>query len=158
MSDPWEVDDTAEAARSAAVNFEAVLISFRKDKNGINLVLAISPHDVPDEIMLAPVGSRYQIAAVMLDDQDKPVRVERSEGERATMRAGMLCQDDDFQEWLVKAGKALSPSEENAKQAIYRECGISSRKELRTNVMAYATFNKMVGLYEEYLLKKGDVS
>jgi hypothetical protein len=153
VSDPWESDDTAEEARALAINFEAILISFRKDRNGINIVLTVSPHDVPDELMLAPVGTRYQIAAVKLDDQDKPAKEFRTDGELAVMRAGMLCQNEDFQEWLVKTERALSPSHANAKAAVYRECGISSRKELRTNVEACSRFKTIYELYQEHIAR-----
>jgi hypothetical protein len=161
MTEPWEdpmgeVDDIAERARANAMNFEAVLISFRKDKNGINIVLTVSPHDVPEQLMLAPVGARYQIAAVRLDDNEQPLVPPKSEGELAVMRAGILCQEEEFQAWLVKGGYAVSANEEAAKKAIYHVCGISTRKELRSNPSAQLTFKKLVDLYEEHLLKTGD--
>ena len=51
--------------RDVAIHFEAVKIAMNQDKNGLILKLAIHPSDAPQDLVVAPVGSRYMIAAVI---------------------------------------------------------------------------------------------
>ena len=63
------------------------------------------------------------------------------------MKAGMLCKNPAFQEWLLRMGYAKNASETAAVNAVYTMCNISSRTELNGNKQAQEIFDKLV---EEY--------
>ena len=70
--------------REMAMAFEAKKISMRQDGKGIYITLSIHPSDVPVDLLSQPVGSRYQMAMVLLDDHDRPVKPrDMDEGDRA---------------------------------------------------------------------------
>lgn len=116
-----------------AIGFEAVLVSMSKTKDGTKLVLVVHPSDNANELFSHPIGTRYQVGAVRLDDEDKPIH--RTEGQRAVMDAGMLCRNREFAESIGVT------CEEDATDYIHRACGIRSRSELATNVKALAKFH-----------------
>lgn len=56
----------------------------------------------------------------------KPVAAEK----RLAQRAGILCADPVFQQFLLERGSVQSKNEPEATEFIYRHCGIESRREL----------------------------
>jgi hypothetical protein len=129
--------------RDAAVNFESVKLSLKQDKSGFILTMAIHPNDVPDSLLRDWVGSRYMVAMVKMDDEDKPIEPpEVAEGKKAVQMAGTLCKEEKFQRWL---GEGLDMSEDEAAEALCEIVGISSRSELKTNAAARKHFLEIVG-------------
>lgn len=55
------------------IYFEALKVSLRQSKDGINITLAIHPDDVEAELMADPIGSRYHVWVERVDDDEKPV-------------------------------------------------------------------------------------
>ena len=55
-----------------AVNFEALKVSMRQNKDGYLLTLAVHPDEVPEEIMRDFVGSRYAVAMLRIGDDEMP--------------------------------------------------------------------------------------
>ena len=118
----------------AAIAVECVKVSMSQSKDGIKVVLVIHPNDNANDLFTHPVGSRYQAAFVLLDDENKPVMPKhKTDGERAVVSAGMLCRQPDFQKWMVEAGFSLEESEEAAINGLHHLCGINSRANFRTN-------------------------
>lgn len=77
---------------------------------------------------------------------------EKTEGEKAVVRAVMLCKDPTFQEWSIvpyRYGGAVNarPGEESARDYICVVCGISSRSELATNPEARKRFEQIETSY-----------
>lgn len=143
--------------RDVAINFEAVKVSMNQDKNGLMLKLAIHPADAPQDLVVAPVGTRYMIAAVMLNDQDEPVKgVKKREADTIISIAGALCRNERFWAWLDDTGLASEQSEAAAVEAVRDFCGIKSRSEFSTNETARNKFNVLKDQFEtDY--KKGKV-
>jgi len=143
--------------KDLAINFEAVKIAMNQDKNGLILKLAIHPSDAPQDLVVAPVGTRYMVAAVMLNDQDEPVKgVKKREADTVISIAGALCRNPRFQDWLLDTGFAISNNEKGAVDAVRDFCGITSRSEFSTNENAR---NKFMVLREQFEAdyKKGKV-
>ena len=143
--------------REVAIHFEAVKIAMNQDKNGLILKLAIHPSDAPQDLVVAPVGTRYMIAAVMLNDQDEPVRgPKKREADTVIAQAGALCRNDRFQAWLADIGVASEPTEQGAIEGVRDFCGIVSRSEFSTNENAR---NKFMELRRQFEIdfKKGKV-
>lgn len=126
-----------EDIRDIHTQFEGVKVAMTQDKNGHILKLAIHPNDTPESIMRDPVGTRYMVVLVRLDDQGKPVAAPiDEEGKKAVMISGALCSDPNFQEWLVESGLADDMSEVAASTWLRKRLGITSRKELKTDKLA----------------------
>ena len=129
----------------SAIGFEAVKVSMSQTKDGIKIVLVIHPNDNTQDLFNHPVGSRYQVALVQVDDEDKPLKPKsKTEGEHAVTSAALMCKDVDFQRWTYRVGHSYSPDEAGAVDAVQRYCGIASRAELGTLVSARRRYNDLI--------------
>lgn len=136
--------------RDAALHFEAVKIALTQDRNGLVLKLAIHPEDVPKDMILSALGTRYMIAAVQLSDQDKPVKgKDKSEGERAVTIAGALCRNPRFVGWLYKKGYGADNTAAGAAEGLRQFLGINSRAELATDEVARDLFMTLRAEFED---------
>lgn len=134
--------------KSAAIAFEAVKVSMSQTRDGIKIVLAIHPNDDTQDLFNHPIGSRYQVAMVQVDDEGQPVApARRTEGERAVTSAVMLCRDSQFINWLHTERCIGEPTEQQAAIYLKTYCDIQSRSELKTNADARAKFD---GLRREF--------
>ena len=125
--------------KDISTKVEAVKIAMRHTKDGHVVSFAINPHDTPHELMADPLGQRYLVVLVRLNQQDEPVASpENEEGKRAVMIAGAMCGDQNFQEWLCTTGEIDDLDESNASVWLRKRLGIVSRKELKTDKEARA--------------------
>lgn len=146
-----------EWAKEHSIHCEVVKIGMSQDKNGHILKLAIHPNDLPQDLILDHLGSRYVMALVKLNDQDEPVKGEKKrEADTVISQAGALCRNDRFQGWLADIGVAEAPTEQAAIEGIRDFCGIVSRSEFSTNENAR---NKFMELRRQFDIdfKKGKV-
>lgn len=131
-------------ASEAAIGFEAVKVSMSQTKDGMKITLVIHPQDGINDLFSHPVGSRYQVALVLLDDENQPVvPAQRTDAQRAVVAAAMLCRESSFQQWMEATSKALSATEDDAVHGLCHACGIQSRAELATNEKARSLFAKL---------------
>lgn len=125
----------------AALSFEAVKIAMSQTKDGIKITLVIHPNDNTNDLFSHHVGSRYQVAMVLLDDEGQPVMPKgKTDAQRAVTAAVMLCKDKDFIGWLHETDSILEPTEEAATAYLYGACDIKSRAELATSKHARDIF------------------
>ena len=89
------------------------------------------------------VGTRYVIVAARLNDDETPVIVSN----RVT-RAGMLCRDARFHQWLDSKDFEAKHTEQSATNWLHDRCGIDSRTELNGNKKAQILFDKVVQEFE----------
>lgn len=146
------------------IYFEALKVSLRQTKDGINITLAIHPDDVEPELMADPIGSRYHVWVERVADDEKPVersylnlqqsglvpggtcrvRVEESPLRKAqrgiVSSAAIVCRDPKFQAFLYKTGRALELSEEGAAEGLRSFLGIKSRVDLAHSERARRLF------------------
>lgn len=135
--------------RDAALHFEAVKISLSQDKNGLVLKLSLHPEEVPKDIILAPLGTRYMVALVQIGDDEKPVKGrDKEEGDRAVAIAGALCRNPRFAKWLVQKGYADKDSPEDAARSLREILGVESRAALATNDVARSAFMELRAEFE----------
>jgi hypothetical protein len=128
-----------------ALQFEAVKVSLKQDRTGFVLTLNIHPDEIPEELMRDYVGARYGVAMVRILDDESATPYENR-----VKRAGILCRTREFQFWLTEQGHTLHKSEEDAVEALYALCGITSRTELNGNSEAKQKFDDMVKEYEQW--------
>ena len=125
--------------RDMAMSFEAIQSYMRKDVKGVNLTLVIHPDDVPEDLFRQPTGSRYQVAMVLINDQEQPVMPKiKGEGQKAVSQAGLLCREKSFWAYLGVF------SEEQASIELKKRLEIVSRSKLATDKEARETFKELV--------------
>lgn len=131
--------------RAAALSIEAVKVSMSQTVAGQKITFVIHPDDGDaKELFSHPVGSRYQMALVLLGDDGEPVMPKsKTDAERAVTAAGMLVREPAFLKWLYDKGHILDQTEDDAVEYIYHQCGITSRSELKTNALAREIFDQM---------------
>ena len=128
------------------LNFESIKMALKQDATGFVLTLRIHPDQIPEMLLRDFVGSRYMVAMVRVNDDEEPVHYKSS---RST-RAGMLCKNPVFQQFLVQSGYAEIADHNSATDALYEICGIMSRSELNGNKQAQIEFDNLLEAYEEY--------
>lgn len=130
--------------RDAATAAEVVKVAMRQTKDGLTVTFAIHPNDDTNDLLIHPIGSRYQIALVLLDDEGQPaVPPRRTEAKQAVVAAGMLCRESAFINWLIQNRAIQTSSEDSAVEWLHRYCGIKSRSELATNQEAQRLFDSI---------------
>lgn len=130
--------------REIASHFEAVKIAMTQDKNGFILKLSLHPNDTPEDVLRDPVGTRYTIALVRMNDQSEPVASPSTDdGIRAIKLAGTLCTDPDFQMWMVGKGYCVELTEDAVADGLRTYLGVASRKELKTDADARSALGRL---------------
>ena len=146
-----------EWAERNTIQCEVVKIAMTQDKNGHILKVAIHPNDLPKDLILDPLGTRYVMVLAKLNDQDEVVKPkEKSEGDKAVDIAGLLCRNPRFVHWLSDIGYSAGDSQSDAIEAIREMCSIKSRSELATNEDARRKFNQLKTEFEA-AVKRGEV-
>ena len=120
-----------------ALQFEARKIALKQDRTGFILTLSMHPDEAPEEILRDFVGARYACALVRIQDDESPTQYSNR-----VAKAGMLCRDHDFQEFL------LCDNELDATHMLCKRCGIESRTELHGNKFAIAEFDVLLREFE----------
>ncbi len=113
---------------------EAKKHAYRQTQDGIVVSFVLHPNEVPDDLALAALGTRYMLALSRIGDDEEPQEpeqkpkrpVERWESMSPVKQAAILCNDDQFQDWSAPG----QPSFDGARNYILHECGITSRKHL----------------------------
>lgn len=130
------------------LQFEAVKVAFKQDKNGYILTLCIHPDEVPVELLRSFVGATYQVVMVRLDQADPQ---EEFESDKAVKTAGMLCRDPKFREFLQDDSLIFTATEEDATEWLRDFLNIKSRTELKDNAEARI---RLDSLHKEFLAWK----
>jgi hypothetical protein len=128
-----------------ALQFECQKIALKQDAAGFVLTLRIHPDDIPEELFRDFVGARYGCALVRIGDDEHPVPYLNR-----VQKAGILCRDRDFQFWAYNEFNSEGVTEQDAINAIYGFCGITSRSELNDDIEAQNLFDELLKKYEQY--------
>lgn len=145
-----------EWAEKNTIQCEVVKIAMTQDKNGHILKVAIHPSDLPKDLILDPLGTRYVMVLARLNDQDEVVQPkEKSEAEKAIDIAGLLCRNQRFIDWMFDYGQSLERTEFGAIEGVKIYCGVESRKHFRTDAAARKMFFQLRDKFEA-AVKKGE--
>jgi hypothetical protein len=128
-----------------ALQFECRKVALKQDRTGYVLTVVIHPDEIPEELLRDFVGSRYGVAMVRIADDESAVPYQNR-----VMQAGMLCRTREFQFWLKETKLLERISEDEAINALYKLCGITSRTELNGNADAQQKFDEMVNDYDRW--------
>lgn len=114
------------------------------------LTLSIHPDDMTPDILTDPMGSRYGMALVKMEEveEDKP---------KLTQRAVMMCTDSLFIQFAFE-NKAYSYINEDDEQACARfirdYCDIKSRSELNANKDAGNKFLSLCNRFDQWKIEQ----
>lgn len=128
-----------------ALQFESRKVALKQDRTGFILTLSIHPDEIPVELMRDFVGARYACALVRIQDDESPTVYDNH-----VQKAGMLCRQYGFQQYLVKLGLTQETTEDSAADAVCIYCGIDSRSELNGNAEAQERFKILIKQYESW--------
>jgi hypothetical protein len=128
--------------------FEGKKIALKQTKDGYAMTLAIHPDDIPDELMRDFVGARYMVVMVRLADNEEPLNREEFAGGQMIKKAGMLCRDPIFWNYMEYEGLVFEKKESAVAEAVCGYCDIVSRSDLKANQYAQGLFKKLMGEFE----------
>ena len=126
------------------IQFEAIKVALKQDKEGYVLTLRIHPDDLQDELIRDFIGSRYQVVMVRLNQDEQPMDREAELGGAKAIRvAGMLCRDPKFWEYLHQDLQIIEPKEEEATEWLRNYLNVQSRSEIKSNPQAQELLDKV---------------
>lgn len=165
--------------RSAAVHCEVKKCALRQTQDGIVVSFVLHPQEVPDELTIAPLGTRYMLALVKIGDDELPVRKEVVQHTGQTLdrpnktppapvppasgrakrsfddmppsqQAGMLCADPGFQIFLCETFDFVTINHEGAADFVRLHCHVESRSALDTAGPAGWRWRELVTQYRAW--------
>lgn len=161
----------AEQARSNAVPCELILYAYRKNKDGIVVSFVVHPDQMPAELAVAPIGSRWVGALVQVGDDELPVQKEAAAKPRQVPKpdgakrmdwrevqpaaqAGIRCAEPMFRAFLREVKKFGHCDEQDAAVAVRDICGVASRSELGTLHAARVIWHQLDTEYQAWAAKE----
>lgn len=113
------------------LQFEAVKMALKQDKNGYALTLSVHPDMVPEDLLRDFVGSRYQVVMVRINEDERPMNREQELSRDYVRMAAILCRDSRFQKFLVESNQIFDADEQLAIDWLKNELGVASRKDIQ---------------------------
>lgn len=129
------------------LQFEAVKMALKQDKNGYALTLSVHPDMVPEDLLRDFVGSRYQVVMVRIAEDEQPMIRDTALARDYVRMSAILCRDKQFQQFLVESNQIFDAEEQLAVSWIKSELGISSRSELSNNAPAQS---RLMAIQQEF--------
>ena len=68
------MNDIATRARKTASHCEVKKHALRQTQDGVVVAFVLHPNDVPAALQLAPLGTRYMLALVEIDEDETPIK------------------------------------------------------------------------------------
>jgi len=137
------------------LQFEALKVALKQNKDGYVLTLNIHPDEIPEELLRDFVGARYQVVMVRLGDIEEPLdRQDAFGGEQAVRLAGVLCRDPEFWEYLHDDLQIMDLNEKEASNWLRDAIGVISRAELKTKQDARENLQKVNKEFQAWKKRK----
>lgn len=126
------------------IQFEAIKLALKQNKDGYVLTLGLHPDDLQDELMRDFIGSRYQVVMVRLNENEQPLDREAELGGTKALRvAGMLCRDPRFWDYLHEDLQIIEASEKEATEWLRNYLNVQSRSDIKTSPEAQQLVDKL---------------
>ncbi len=135
------------------LQFEAVKMALKQDKNGYALTLSVHPDMVPEGLLRDFVGARYQVVMVRINQDERPMEREQELSRDYVRMAAILCRDKLFPKFLVESNQIFDADEEAATQWLKEELGVKSRTEIPQHQTAVS---RLLSIQQEFNLWKSD--
>lgn len=115
------------------IQFEAVKVALKQDRNGFMLTLSIHPDEIPEKLVKDFVGARYQVVMVRLNGEEQPMNRMHEHGIDPVKLAAILCKDKYFHQFLIESGEIFEGGEEFAVEWMRDRLQVESRSEIRNS-------------------------
>ena len=132
------------------LNFEAVKIAMKQDKEGYVLTLRVHPDEVPAALFRDFVGARYQTVMVRLGENDRPMDRDDVLARDLVRLAGIVCREEQFAQWLYDQNLIRHKEGNAAIEWLRAELDIQSRSELKENARARSRFIQINNEYQAW--------
>lgn len=148
-----------------ATHCEAKKHAYRQTQDGIVVSFVLHPNEVPDDLALAPLGTRYVLALVRIGDDETPQppneKPKRSGQPFHTLprpqQAGMMCNNQAFQRWASSKGMRCGSSlgwdfpqtAGGARKYILAECAVTSRADLDGTLTVQKAWDVLLARFNE---------
>ena len=132
---------------------EAKKHGYRQTADGIVVSFVLHPNEVPDDLALAALGTRYMLAFTRIGDDEEPQVPEIKRPARPfaslprSQQAGILCGDETFQQWIA-IHYAFAKNESGARSFVISYCQVNSRRELDVSDEAATVWDALRGQFE----------
>jgi hypothetical protein len=126
----------AAAAVKNAIKFEAKKDGLQQRQGGDWVLrLTLAAIDMDQRITQAPMGTRYQVVIVEINDDETPVDHHAMERDKwrdlgPVRQAGIRCKDPIFWAYLTEEMQTPVRTEEEAAVAVRFICQVTSRSDL----------------------------
>jgi hypothetical protein len=133
---------------------EAKKHGYRQTQDGIVVSFVLHPNEVPDDLALAALGTRYMLALVRIGDDETPQSPKAKQPPRPfaslprSQQAGILCGDETFRRW-VSGQKGRNTSGEAIREFVLNRCKVNSRRELDASYEASVLWDTLRGQFEQ---------
>jgi len=131
------------------MQFEALKVALKQDKNGYVLTLCMHPDDIPVALLRDFVGARYQVVMVRLSGDESPI-ADELDGDKSIRSAGILCREQRFWKFLHDDMQIITPNEKDATEWLRQYIGVQSRTELKVNKEARKMLEKITKEYRAW--------
>lgn len=132
------------------LQFEAVKIAMKQDKEGYVLTLRVHPDEVPDALFRDFVGARYQTVMVRLGENDRPMDRDDALSRDLIRLAGIICREPEFVQWLYDQGLIRHKDANAGVEWLRAELDVQSRSELKDNPKARSRFIQINNEYQAW--------
>jgi hypothetical protein len=132
------------------LQFEAVKIAMKQDKEGYVLTLRVHPDEVPDALFRDFVGARYQTVMVRLGENDRPMDRDDVLAKDLVRLAGIICREEQFAQWLYDQNLIRRNDTASAVEWLRAELDVQSRSELKDNARARSRFIQINNEYQAW--------
>ncbi len=163
--------------RDNAMHCEAKKHAFRQTQDGVVVSFVLHPQEVPNELALAALGTRFMLALVEIGDDEQPKapakKPEKAPAEKQpqnwhdmklSQQAGVLCNDPVFHRFMNEGvrldshglghGRAWSRPVTNtadAAEAVRYLCVVNSRADIDKGSVAAARWHEIVSQYRAWV-------
>lgn len=137
------------------IQFEAIKVALKQNKDGFVLTLCLHPDDAPEELLRDFVGSRYQVVMVRLNQEEQPLDRAEFEGAKSVRLAAAMCRDPEFWAYLQDEAMVFDKSEREATDWMRDYLNIQSRAELKTNTTARDLLSRINKDFQSWRQRNG---
>ena len=123
--------------RDHAISVEAKKHAYRQTQDGVVVSFVVQPNDIDPALAAAPLGTRYTLALVEMNDEGEPVSravpttERRSWGQLTNaQQAGIRCNDPRFVAWVAEQSK------QDPAEFVRAFCGVRSRADINEGAAA----------------------
>jgi hypothetical protein len=170
----------ADTARDNAIHCEAKKHAYRQTQDGVVVSFVLHPQEVPEGLATAPLGARYVLALVELNDDETPKEVMPSANDRTrttdarpspsrgtpegakrdwrdfqpAQQAGIRAGQPLFRAFLKEQQGYDCPTKDEAAYAIRDICGVESRAEIGPNHKALVIWHALDTKFQAWSAKE----